>query len=67
MIPKNSLRTESDASWCSATWRHTHHYSDWGTWVDHRHPECDYCGYIDTSRDLPPIKGHHVVQDQTDR
>ena len=33
-----------------------HRFSDWGNWVDHNHPQCDICGYVDTTRrlDEPP-------------
>jgi len=44
------------ADWCPYTNSHTHRFKDYGGWVEHRHPVCDLCGYIDRTRELPAMK-----------
>lgn len=42
--------------WCPRTGRHVHSFHDWGSWVDHRHPQCEACGYVDVTRTLEPLR-----------
>lgn len=44
--------SEGRADWCPAKNQNIHSYYDYGTWVEHRHPQCRECGYVDESREL---------------
>lgn len=45
--------------YCPFTGKRVHSYHDWGGWVEHKHPQCSLCGFVDESRTLdvrPPIQ-----------
>lgn len=44
------------ADWCPAVGKNVHRFSDYGSREEHRHPKCDWCGYMDESRELPPLR-----------
>lgn len=48
-----TISPQGREDWCPQT-GNIHRFTDYGSWVEHQHPICDYCGYVDITRTIVP-------------